>query len=210
MIASGGVSGGFSSMIAGGNFMDGFRQGIIVSGLNHVASMVNEEIQENPLMRHSDEAISLSKFRSRNKGINRESLINQRGRANGGLVAAGPDDRYIFDPLNKEAVIDLAHMLVVGREGKTIGNLNEHWQALRGRFDTAYDPQDYYSNDLGYKFYNYLDSQIQIRAQEIQSNKGINGGRIYSPSYNQARNEIYGSGFTDYLYKFLTTSSLRR
>ena len=40
MIASGGVSGGFSSMIAGGNFMDGFRQGIITSGLNHVAHMV--------------------------------------------------------------------------------------------------------------------------------------------------------------------------
>jgi len=39
MIASGGVSGGFSSMIAGGNFMDGFRQGIIVSGLNHVAHL---------------------------------------------------------------------------------------------------------------------------------------------------------------------------
>ena len=37
MIASGGVSGGISSMIAGGNFMDGFRQGLITSGLNHVA-----------------------------------------------------------------------------------------------------------------------------------------------------------------------------
>lgn len=41
MIASGGLSGGFSSTIAGGKFVDGFRQGIITSGLNHlVHSMV--------------------------------------------------------------------------------------------------------------------------------------------------------------------------
>ncbi|WP_026711072.1 RHS repeat-associated core domain-containing protein [Flavobacterium filum] len=36
MIASGGLSGGFSSTIAGGKFVDGFRQGIITSGLNHL------------------------------------------------------------------------------------------------------------------------------------------------------------------------------
>lgn len=44
MIPSGGVSGGFSSIIAGGNFMDGFRQGLITSGLNHVATMAANEI----------------------------------------------------------------------------------------------------------------------------------------------------------------------
>lgn len=37
MIASGGLSGGISSSIAGGNFWDGARQGIITSGLNHLA-----------------------------------------------------------------------------------------------------------------------------------------------------------------------------
>lgn len=48
MIASGGVSGGISSMIAGGNFMDGFRQGLITSGLNHVAhSTFNKLDSEN-------------------------------------------------------------------------------------------------------------------------------------------------------------------
>jgi hypothetical protein len=35
MIASGGLSGGLSSSIAGGSFADGFRQGVITSGLNH-------------------------------------------------------------------------------------------------------------------------------------------------------------------------------
>ncbi len=36
-IAAGGLSGGFSSTIAGGKFIDGFRQGVIVAGLNHLA-----------------------------------------------------------------------------------------------------------------------------------------------------------------------------
>jgi hypothetical protein len=35
MIASGGLSGGISSVIAGGNFWDGMRQGLITAGLNH-------------------------------------------------------------------------------------------------------------------------------------------------------------------------------
>ncbi len=37
MVTSGGLSGGISSSIAGGKFMDGFRQGVITAGLNHVA-----------------------------------------------------------------------------------------------------------------------------------------------------------------------------
>ena len=37
---TGGLSGGISSTIAGGNFWDGFRQGIITSGLNHVAHQI--------------------------------------------------------------------------------------------------------------------------------------------------------------------------
>lgn len=36
MIVAGGLGGGFSSTIAGGNFWDGMKQGLITSGLNHV------------------------------------------------------------------------------------------------------------------------------------------------------------------------------
>ncbi|MCW4451211.1 hypothetical protein OK344_03220 [Kaistella sp. BT6-1-3] len=39
MVASGGISGGISSSIAGGKFMDGFKQGLITAGLNHVAHL---------------------------------------------------------------------------------------------------------------------------------------------------------------------------
>ncbi|MBB1139285.1 hypothetical protein [Myroides sp. WP-1] len=39
MIAGGGLSGGISSTIAGGDFWQGMRQGLIVSGLNHAMHM---------------------------------------------------------------------------------------------------------------------------------------------------------------------------
>lgn len=37
MILAGGVSGGISAEIAGGDFWKGFGQGVITSGLNHFA-----------------------------------------------------------------------------------------------------------------------------------------------------------------------------
>ncbi|MGS4345507.1 polymorphic toxin type 33 domain-containing protein [Myroides odoratus] len=39
MIVSGGLSGGISSTIAGGDFWQGMQQGVIVSGLNHLMHM---------------------------------------------------------------------------------------------------------------------------------------------------------------------------
>ncbi|WP_259838719.1 RHS repeat-associated core domain-containing protein [Chryseobacterium herbae] len=42
MIVTGGLSGGISSAIAGGSFWDGFKQGLITSGLNHTAHIVRD------------------------------------------------------------------------------------------------------------------------------------------------------------------------
>lgn len=46
MIAVGGLSGGISSAIAGGSFWKGFQQGLITSGLNHVAHMVSDQFDK--------------------------------------------------------------------------------------------------------------------------------------------------------------------
>lgn len=46
MLASGGLSGGLSSSIAGGNFYAGVRQGLITSGLNHLAHMTIDAIEK--------------------------------------------------------------------------------------------------------------------------------------------------------------------
>lgn len=50
MLSSGGLSGGVSSTIAGGKFMDGFKQGLITSGLNHVAHLgFDKSIDDNDM-----------------------------------------------------------------------------------------------------------------------------------------------------------------
>ncbi len=45
MIATGGVSGGVGSVLAGGNFWDGVRNGLISSTLNHAAHMIIKKIE---------------------------------------------------------------------------------------------------------------------------------------------------------------------
>ena len=50
--------------------------------------------------------------------------------------------------------MDMRHVLVVGYlTGEIIGNVVEHIQFIIGRTDTAYDPQDYYSNRMGDYFH---------------------------------------------------------
>lgn len=44
MITSGGLTGGISSTISGGNFWSGLRQGLITSGVNHVAHLITNTI----------------------------------------------------------------------------------------------------------------------------------------------------------------------
>ncbi|WP_353119083.1 hypothetical protein [Myroides odoratus] len=53
MIAGGGLSGGISSTIAGGDFWQGMRQGLITSGLNHVMHMGVDEIKERSLVNNA-------------------------------------------------------------------------------------------------------------------------------------------------------------
>ena len=77
MIASGGVSGGFSSMIAGGNFMDGFRQGLITAGLNHVAHVVSDEFQEAQLKNKIRDALSDPDGKPQKKLSNIEEIKKQ-------------------------------------------------------------------------------------------------------------------------------------
>lgn len=48
VLASGGLSGGISSSIAGGDFWSGVRQGLITSGLNHLAHQVLPSEQDPP------------------------------------------------------------------------------------------------------------------------------------------------------------------
>lgn len=51
MIVAGGLTGGISSSIAGGNFWEGMKQGLITAGLNHVAHLVSANIEERNMLK---------------------------------------------------------------------------------------------------------------------------------------------------------------
>ena len=66
--------------------------------------------------------------------------------------------RYVFDPLNSNAVIDMRHMLIVGKYGRAVGTPLEFVQWGNGQA-SGMDPQDFYSNNLGYNFYNNVNGR---------------------------------------------------
>lgn len=70
MVTSGAFSGGISAAIAGGKFWKGFQQGLITSGLNHVAHMVAAKIEFNNKL---DEALKQAGL-TRNDPVTKETL----------------------------------------------------------------------------------------------------------------------------------------
>ncbi len=122
-------------------------------------------------------------FYGNNVGRNREQTINQRDDRSllFGSQPGGPDIRYVQDPINTKAVIDLRHMLIVGKRGEFTGNTVElaQWAASQA---SGGNYQDYYSNYLGYQFYAAYGSKL--------SNDP--------------------NGFVNYLYEFLNSNEYGR
>lgn len=58
MIAAGGLGGGISASISGGNFWKGMRQGLITAGLNHVAHSVTNAIENSQFKRQIKDRIA--------------------------------------------------------------------------------------------------------------------------------------------------------
>ena len=116
---------------------------------------------------HSDDKIqhgyigSIQDFADINNGLTRSEVINQRGYQSYGILdlPLGPNMRYIHDPLNPDVIIDLRHMLAVAYYGQGAGNSLEMIQ-YTGNEPSAYDHQDYFSNNLGYDFYRIYGSSF--------------------------------------------------
>lgn len=107
--------------------------------------------------------VNLETFLNVNAGQSRSQVIAQRGyqQLAHGMVSLsmGPTLRYIRDPQNPDVFIDLRHMLVVAYYGPAAGNSVEVFQSEDGQA-SAFDHQDYYSNQLGYDFYNNYGSSV--------------------------------------------------
>ncbi len=117
---------------------------------------MDEELKDS----HGEPVKTIAVFQNTNKNRTEEEIVNQREDASQTSLSSqrgGPDIRYIQDPLNPNAVIDLRHMLVVGRLGTNTANTVELGQTAafwnKDMQKSGGNYQDYYSNDLGRRFY---------------------------------------------------------
>jgi hypothetical protein len=104
-------------------------------------------------------------FRNRYYLVTYENIIMERGNVSItglGSQAGGPslDYRYIQDPLNPSLIIDLRHLLVIGKFGRAVGESVEFLQYL-AQYESAFDDQDYYSNELGYSFFHHYGEAVK-------------------------------------------------
>lgn len=114
---------------------------------------------------HGGRDKSITDFRNRYYLVTYENIIIERGNVSItglGSQAGGPslDYRYIQDPLNPSLIIDLRHLLVIGKFGRAVGESVEFLQYL-AQYESAFDDQDYYSNELGYSFFQHYGEAVK-------------------------------------------------
>ena len=68
------------------------------------------------------------------------------------VLPGGPKNRYVIHPTTGN-VIDMRHLLIIGSTNQLVGDFVEEIQFLGIDKVSGRDPQDYYSNKLGYEFY---------------------------------------------------------
>lgn len=130
--------------------------------------LILESLFSGPLDAHSGSAVNANQFVTYVGG---QSLNDMLHAADRGLQsdrsAGGPigEFRYIVDPANPNAIIDMRHFFVVGQQGETIGLGIEILQALGGDRSSAFDPQDFFSNALGSQFFSSYDPSKPLSPQ---------------------------------------------
>ncbi|WP_339881300.1 hypothetical protein [uncultured Algoriphagus sp.] len=173
------VIGGYGEDIDIGNVWShteerGYLSGKIKKKANTVdQNQPNANIDSDLLNTHVSEGEKLhtiDDFVSKNSGKVLRRIINQRPAQKIlgiSLASGGPFIRYFRDPQNPSVVIDLRHVLIVGSYWKWVGNLIERGQSAGGKEKTAFDKQDYFSNNLGYEFTNQYGKQIEQNPSKI-------------------------------------------
>lgn len=112
------------------------------------------DTEDDPLKKHLEKAIPLDEWVEKYKDYSYFKIITEEGWKDGQPL--GPEKRYVINPRDGN-VMDMRHVMVVGYGyGNPFGDLIEHLQNLRASTrPSAYDPQDYYSNEIGDSFANY-------------------------------------------------------
>lgn len=133
--------------------------------------------QQDPLKKYLGQSIALDEWVETYKDVSYSDIITEAGWKDGQPL--GPNKRYVINP-NDGNVMDMRHVTVVGYGyGHPFGHIIEHLQYQRpSSRPSAYDPQDYYSNDIGDSFANFT---------------------ILTPS--QWRRSSWATGFKNFLIK---------
>lgn len=141
---------------------------------------------DNALHKNSDTAISLEKWVEKYGNWSQEAIALERGKDKYGLPL-GPDEkwRYVINPYDGN-VMDMRHVVVVGYGmGEVKGLGAEIIQKIAGFFghdqtNSAFSPQDRYSNNIGAAFHTY----------DFRQN-GINMSFNFGNNFNGFLNKIY-------------------
>ena len=102
-------------------------------------------------------------FRNANYGKTYQEIISQRANNSWTFINSqqgGPSIRYISDPLNPNIIIDLRHLFIVGELGRAAGESIEIMQSITNN-PSGYDDQDFYSNELGYYFFQNFGEAVK-------------------------------------------------
>lgn len=111
-----------------------------------------------------DKVFTMEQFLWGNQGLNFMSIILQR-KTQYMIVPGGPEMRYVINP-NDNTIMDMRHVMVVGSlVGTGIGSLLEKAQQFFNK-SSALNPMDYYSNQIGKDFRDFLGDHPTINVQD--------------------------------------------
>lgn len=110
---------------------------------------------------HYRDSVTWDEFKKINQGKSFSELANEKHSGTIITERGGPDSdyRYVLDPSVKNRVIDMRHALVIGSYGQLNGLLTEIGQVVFGYWDSAFQPQDFYSNKVGEGFFDVIKSE---------------------------------------------------
>lgn len=152
--------GGISSVIAGGNFVEGAT----FAAMGHLTNQ----------MAH-DKVVSLKKWVKLYEGKTYTQIAGEEGRQSylKGLLRPrlGPTVRYVN--IGNGIILDMRHVLVMGMEyGLTIGEITELGQIISDP-SSAMNPKDFLSNEIGAGFLDYL------KQSSVYFQRSVNFGKTH-------------------------------
>ena len=112
--------------------------------------------------KHNIKATTLDEFAEFYKGKTENQIITGEKSILGYKYPFNIDKRFRFVKIGNGREIDMIHFFVVGRRGHIMGMFNEIQQLINLNWDSAFYPQDFYSNHLGVKFFEQYSNEIKL------------------------------------------------